>query len=138
MMSTQQFNEIVERIVKAKEHNEEKESQYLLTGQEVMEVKSMGEKWAEVTKRIEEGQKRQHPYPDPFVPVKEDVVNRPTHYCSHPSGIECIQITEHMGFNTGNALKYVWRADLKGNAVQDLEKAKWYIERELALRSKSV
>jgi hypothetical protein len=43
----------------------------------VMEVKSMGEKWAEVTKRIEEGQKGQHPYPDPFVPVKEDVVKTP-------------------------------------------------------------
>lgn len=63
-----------------------------------------------------------------------DPVNHPPHYTSHPSGIECIEITEHMGFNLGNALKYIWRADEKGNAVQDLEKAAWYIAREIAKR----
>lgn len=63
-----------------------------------------------------------------------DVVNHPIHYMSHPSGIECIQITEHMGFNLGNAVKYIWRADLKNNAVEDLEKAIWYIQRELKKR----
>ena len=68
---------------------------------------------------------------------KGDVVNHPKHYTSHPSGVECIQITEHMGFNMGNALKYIWRADLKHDALEDLEKAKWYIEREIALRSKN-
>ena len=67
----------------------------------------------------------------------EDVVNHPPHYTSHPSGVECIRITEHMGFNMGNALKYVWRADLKDNAIQDMEKAIFYIKREIALRSKS-
>lgn len=36
----------------------------------------------------------------------------------------------------GNVIKYVWRADEKGNTLEDLEKAKWYIERELALRKK--
>ena len=66
-----------------------------------------------------------------------DMIQHPPHYTSHPSGIECIQITEHMGFNTGNALKYVWRADLKHESpLADLKKAKWYIEREIALRSK--
>ncbi len=60
-----------------------------------------------------------------------DSVNHPSHYTQHPSGIECIQIAEHMSFNLGNALKYIWRADLKGNALEDLQKAKWYIEREL-------
>lgn len=63
-----------------------------------------------------------------------DEVNHPNHYTAHPSGVECIQITEHMGFNLGNAIKYVWRADLKGNAVQDLKKAVWYIEREIKRR----
>ena len=63
----------------------------------------------------------------------EDSVNHPTHYTEHPSGIECIQITRNMGFNLGNAIKYIWRADLKGNAIQDLEKAKWYIEDQLKL-----
>ena len=66
--------------------------------------------------------------------ITHDAVNHPSHYVSHPSGIECIQITEHMGFNLGNALKYVWRADLKNNAAEDLRKAIWYIERELAKR----
>jgi hypothetical protein len=63
-----------------------------------------------------------------------DPVSCPSHYRQHPSGIECIQITEHMGFNLGNAIKYIWRADLKGNAVQDLEKAVWYINREIGRR----
>ena len=63
-----------------------------------------------------------------------DLVNNPPHYTKHPSGIECIQITEHMGFNLGNALKYIWRCDLKQDAIEDLEKAKWYIERELTKR----
>jgi hypothetical protein len=62
----------------------------------------------------------------------EDMVNHPPHYQAHPSGVECIQITEHMNFNLGNAIKYIWRADLKGNAVEDLKKAKFYLEREVA------
>ncbi len=67
---------------------------------------------------------------------EEDNVAHPSHYTSHPSGIECIQITEHMGFNLGNALKYIWRCDLKHDAIEDLEKAKWYIDRELDKRRK--
>jgi len=63
-----------------------------------------------------------------------DPVNHPPHYKSHPSGVECIQITEHMGFNLGNAVKYIWRADLKGNAGDDLKKAAWYINREIERR----
>jgi len=59
----------------------------------------------------------------------------PPHYKSHPSGIECIQITEHMGFCLGNAVKYIWRADEKGTAIQDLEKARWYINREIEKRN---
>ena len=63
-----------------------------------------------------------------------DPVNHPKHYTDHPSGIECIQVTEHMGFNLGNAVKYVWRCDLKLDAIEDLKKAVWYIEREIAKR----
>ena len=66
--------------------------------------------------------------------TQNDPVNRPMHYTSHPSGVECIQVTEHMGFNLGNAVKYIWRADLKSDAIEDLKKAKWYIERELLKR----
>lgn len=74
-------------------------------------------------------------YSTGYVDAKcEDAVNNPKHYTGHPSGIECIQITEHMGFNLGNALKYIWRCDLKQDAIEDLNKAKWYIEREIAKR----
>lgn len=59
-----------------------------------------------------------------------DNVNRPTHYNTHPSGIECIQVTEHMGFNLGNAIKYVFRAGKKDSALQDLRKGLWYVNRE--------
>jgi hypothetical protein len=68
--------------------------------------------------------------------AKANSVNHPPHYTAHPSGVECIQITEHMNFNLGNALKYIWRADLKNDAIEDLKKAIWYIERELKKREK--
>lgn len=64
-----------------------------------------------------------------------DAVNHPKHYTSHPSGVECIDITQHMGFCLGNAMKYIWRADLKNNAIEDLNKAKWYIDQELKKRA---
>lgn len=60
-----------------------------------------------------------------------DAIN-PNHYRSHASGVECIQVTEHMNFCLGNAIKYIWRAGLKNdNAIEDLAKAKWYVEREI-------
>lgn len=66
--------------------------------------------------------------------AKGSAVNHPAHYNAHPSGIECIDVVEHMGFNVGNAVKYLWRADLKGNALEDLEKARWYVQREIDKR----
>jgi uncharacterized protein DUF3310 len=63
-----------------------------------------------------------------------DAVNHPAHYNKHPSGVECIQVVEHMGFNLGNAIKYIWRADLKCDAVEDLRKAAWYVNREIQRR----
>lgn len=68
--------------------------------------------------------------------TEHDPVNHPKHYTTHPSGIECIDVVEHMGFNLGNAVKYIWRADLKGNVLEDLQKARWYIDREIAKRQK--
>jgi hypothetical protein len=68
-----------------------------------------------------------------------DNVNRPKHYISHPSGVECIDITEHYNFNIGNAIKYLWRAGIKmeegkspvDKQIEDLQKAAWYINREI-------
>jgi hypothetical protein len=67
-----------------------------------------------------------------------DNVNHPKHYTSHPSGIEAIEVTQHYNFCVGNALKYLWRAGLKGDAVEDLKKAVWYIQREIDNREKGV
>lgn len=66
--------------------------------------------------------------------MNDDNVQNPKHYTSHPSGVECITVTEHMNFLLGNAIKYIWRADLKGSDIQDLEKAVWYIKREIERR----
>ena len=68
-----------------------------------------------------------------------DNVNHPKHYTSHPSGVECIQITEHYGFCVGNAIKYLWRAGLKKDGtlddidkeIEDVKKAAWYVQRHL-------
>lgn len=64
-----------------------------------------------------------------------DSVEHPKHYTSHPSGVECIQITEHCNFCIGNAIKYLWRVDDKGDPIENLRKARWYIDREIARRS---
>ena len=61
--------------------------------------------------------------------VMSDAIN-PSHYKSNPSGLECIEFTRLMGFCRGNAFKYLWRAGLKDNRQQDIEKAKWYLEDE--------
>jgi len=63
-----------------------------------------------------------------------DLINHPPHYGNHPSGVECIAITEHMNFCLGNAIKYIWRADEKGNDIDDLKKAAWYVNREIERR----
>lgn len=71
--------------------------------------------------------------------MQHDNVNHPKHYTSHPSGVECIQVTEHYNFNIGNAIKYLWRnglkvedgKELRDKQVEDLKKAVWYINREI-------
>lgn len=63
--------------------------------------------------------------------MSRETINHPKHYNQHPSGIECITVVEWFGFNIGNAIKYLWRAGLKGNAVEDLKKACWYVQREI-------
>ena len=70
---------------------------------------------------------------------KNDNVNHPAHYNSHPSGIECIEIARHHNFNIGNSITYLWRAGLKSEEgmedtdkqLEDLSKAIWYINDEI-------
>lgn len=98
------------------------------------------DKWVKRDIYIQESSKPLSEAIKEWVDVKEedqeDIVNKPKHYTEHPSGIECIQVTEHMGFNLGNAIKYIWRCDLKKDAIEDLKKAKWYIDREIDKRVK--
>ena len=70
------------------------------------------------------------------ITVPHDPVNHPSHYTSHPSGVECITVTRHMNFNLGNVMKYIWRADHKDVALQDLEKALFYLRDEINRRKK--
>jgi hypothetical protein len=73
-----------------------------------------------------------------------DNVNHPEHYIKHPSGVECIEVTEHYNFNVGNAIKYLWRAGIKteegksqaDKQIEDLQKAAWYVNREIERLSK--
>ena len=66
-------------------------------------------------------------------PSEVDNVNSPSHY-QFPGGVEVIQITEHLNFCKGNAVKYLTRSGRKAIAdeVEDLKKAVWYINREIA------
>lgn len=66
-----------------------------------------------------------------------DDINHPKHYTSHPSGVECITVAEHMNFNLGCVLKYIWRADEKGAPIQDLKKALWFLQREIQKRERA-
>ena len=68
--------------------------------------------------------------PAPAAEQAQDMVNHPPHYNGHPSGVECIQVTERLPFNLGNAFKYVFRHKAK-NGREDLQKAHWYLKREI-------
>ncbi len=62
---------------------------------------------------------------------KPDIINHPSHYKG--KGLECIQVIEafNLTFSLGNAIKYILRAGKKGNKKEDLQKAVWYLNREI-------
>lgn len=62
--------------------------------------------------------------------MTHDTIN-PKHYKTHPSGIEAIEVVRHMNFNLGNVVKYIWRAGIKTDALEDLRKAAWYLNDEI-------
>jgi hypothetical protein len=78
---------------------------------------------AEITNHLErmESVKSQH-----------DPIKHPKHYTSHPSGIEPIEICAYETFYRGNILKYVMRAPYKGCELQDLKKARQYLDWEIS------
>lgn len=67
---------------------------------------------------------------------RREMVNHPRHYNGHASGVEAVAIIEEMNFNIGTAIKYLWREGLKFDDVEDLKKARWYIDREIRRRER--
>ena len=65
-----------------------------------------------------------------------DAVNHPAHYGGADNPYEAIKVIEawHLGFCLGNTVKYIARAERKGATVEDLKKARWYLDREIARR----
>lgn len=63
--------------------------------------------------------------------LKRSTVDHPDHY-NQIQGVECIEVVEQMSFNLGNAVKYIWRCGHKGDPVEDLCKAVWYLQREIS------
>jgi hypothetical protein len=65
-----------------------------------------------------------------------EAVNHPSHYGGADNPYEAIKVIEAwgLGFNLGNTVKYIARAEHKGATLQDLEKARWYLDREIANR----
>ena len=80
--------------------------------------------------------KRSHPKPD--------MVNHPPHY--QRGGLECIDAIEamvdgwpaHTAVRLGHVLRYVWRHREKGGMLENLRKARWYLDREIAALEKDV
>lgn len=60
-----------------------------------------------------------------------DNVNHPKHYTSHPSGIECIEVSRYLSFSLGSAYKYLFRRENKNDLLENLRKADWYLREEL-------
>jgi hypothetical protein len=73
----------------------------------------------------------------PHFKKPHDPVDNPSHYTSHPSGVEAIEIVEHFPFCIGAAIKYLWRCGQKGDEVEDLKKALWMVARELRRRQRA-
>ena len=82
---------------------------------------------------------KQHPTQEDIIEFniqenkKNEMIDHPNHYGGEDNPYEAIKVIEEwdLGFNLGNAVKYIARADKKGNKLQDLEKSSWYINREI-------
>ena len=110
---------------KARKMNKESKPQgkllYRLTGTQAVMAQKMGipiEDYARAEGEV--------------VGVAPDPVNHPKHYTA--GGIETIDFIEakKLGYNLGNVVKYITRSDYKGNKLEDLRKAQWYLSREIA------
>lgn len=80
-----------------------------------------------------------HACPIPYEGKPPEAVDHPQHYGGADNPYEAIKVIEawQLGFCLGNTVKYIARAELKGTPVQDLEKAAWYLKREIENRKKA-
>jgi hypothetical protein len=111
----------------------------LLTISDVKIAKSLGvpieayakEKGLSFKSRMQSALDRARPVPDIVATHHTDMVNHPAHYKA--GGIETIDFIEakELGYHLGNVVKYVSRADHKGNKLEDLKKAQWYLARAI-------
>lgn len=87
------------------------------------------------------GQHRAHSSPDAFHVWNDadapDMVNKPPHYSIGIEPIDAIESWD-LGFCLGNTVKYIARAEHKGTPLQDLQKARWYLDREIASLEKGI
>jgi hypothetical protein len=97
----------------------------------IYSARSSMRKKISITSKINPRKRRMQSAKPEFGASNVDLVNSPPHY--RVGGIETIDFIEakNLNYNLGNAVKYITRADHKDNRVQDLEKARWYIEREI-------
>jgi hypothetical protein len=74
-----------------------------------------------------------------FLPDSKETVDHPPHYGGADNPYEAIKVIEawNLGFNLGNTVKYISRADKKGSHLEDLKKARWYLDREIQNLEKS-
>lgn len=68
-----------------------------------------------------------------------EAVNHPVHYGGADNPYEAIKVIEAwgLGFCLGNTVKYISRAGKKGDVIEDLKKARWYLDREIATREEA-
>lgn len=66
-------------------------------------------------------------------PSIAEQVNHPPHYGGEDNPYEAIKVIEawELGFHLGNVVKYLCRAEKKGNVLEDLQKARWYLDRKI-------
>lgn len=102
---------------------------------EAEEVKRLRSEVADIKLVISEYMMRSEPAPEPPRKLNADAVNHPKHYTL---GIEVIDAIEAwgLGFHLGNCIKYIARADHKASRIEDLKKARWYLDRAIARAEK--
>ena len=107
-------------------HNAKKKAAKTKLPRKVMTLKQI----KEATARVQEFIRSEPTQIEMFEPTP-DPVNHPAHY--KVGGIETIDFIEakKLGYNLGNVVKYLTRADHKGNKLEDLRKAQWYLTREI-------